>query len=120
MSKPKLLRIFDETTKDTAYSRLNNPVTVTQSDSTLIVNERISVLDNAMLTFTAPCSCSSVTTITVGGIEYTLVDLLNLRPTGAWVEGAVVSVVLDCDSKKAYVQSPNKVLNLDENGVLYI
>lgn len=104
MSKPKLLRVFDETTQDIAYSRLNNPVTVSLSGTSVVVDPSVVIECNTILTFTAPCDCSQVDTITAGGVNYELLDTMQKKPTSAWVTGSLVTVALDCTNKKAYLQ----------------
>lgn len=73
-----------------------------------------------MISFLAPCNCDAVDSVSIGGNTYQLVDPLGQRPSSAWVKGAMISIVLDCNSAKAYVQSPTRELKVDESGVLYI
>ena len=62
-----------------------------------------------IVTFTAPCDCDKVT----GGIVintkiYTVCDAMGNKVTGTggvWCAGAQVSVVLDCENRKAYIQN---------------
>lgn len=62
-----------------------------------------------IVTFTAPCDCASVTNgLVINGQTYTVCDAMGNCVTGkggAWCEGAQISVVLDCEKKKAYVQN---------------
>lgn len=66
------------------------------------------------VTFTAPCDCSSVECIQIDGVDYIVVDSLGSKVTGnpsggAWVRGAQVSVILDCENRKAYIQNIGKI-----------
>ena len=59
--------------------------------------------------FEAPCNCSSVECIQINGVDYSVVNALGdkvtgIRGGGTWVRGAHVSVILDCENKKAYLQ----------------
>lgn len=105
MSKPKLLKIFDKSTQDVAYSRLNNPVSVTKLENTLILDGSISVYNNTMLTFKSPCNCSEVFSITVSGVVYPLLDAAgnNVSTGDSFVAGSLVSLTLDTEEKKAYL-----------------
>lgn len=67
-----------------------------------------------IVTFTAPCGCDQVTDgLVINGETYTVCDAMGECVTGkggAWCAGAQISVVLDCENKKAYIQnaaSPN-------------
>lgn len=61
------------------------------------------------VTFTAPCDCASVTDgLSINGEIYTVCDAMGKCVTGVggtWAKGAQVSVVLDCENKKAYIQN---------------
>lgn len=64
-----------------------------------------------IVTFTAPCNCTEATGLVIGEDTYDVVNALGECITGsypAWVSGAQVSVVLDYENKKAYIQ--NKAL----------
>ena len=62
-----------------------------------------------IVTFTAPCSCADVTEgLVINGEIYTVCDAMGVCVTGtggAWCEGATVSVALDVENKKAYLQN---------------
>lgn len=62
-----------------------------------------------IVTFTAPCGCDQVTDgLVINGETYTVCDAMGECVTGkggAWCAGAQVSVVLDCENKKAYIQN---------------
>lgn len=63
-----------------------------------------------IVTFPAPCGCDEVTDgLSINGEIYTIVDGMGICVTGrggAWCSGAQVSVVLDVENKKAYIQNP--------------
>ena len=104
MSKPKILKIFDTTTDEKIYSKLTNPVTVTQSGTTLVVSSTLTLSGPSMITFKAPCNSSAVNTITANGISFSIVNTLNKTATGdVFVNGAMVSMILDTSSNKAYL-----------------
>lgn len=58
------------------------------------------------VTFPAPCGCDEVTDgLSINGDIYTVVDAMGVCVTGkggAWCSGALVSVILDVETKKAY------------------
>lgn len=61
-----------------------------------------------IVTFKAPCDCTEATGLVIGEDTYDVVDALGNCITGsylAWSGGAVVSVALDVDSKKAFLQN---------------
>ena len=62
-----------------------------------------------IVTFTAPCDCASVTDgLVINGETYTVCDAMGECVTGkggAWCAGAQISVVLDCENKKAFIQN---------------
>lgn len=63
-----------------------------------------------IVTFTAPCDCTEATGLLIGEDTYDVVDALGNCITGsylAWRSGAQVSVVLDCENKKAFIQNGN-------------
>lgn len=68
------------------------------------------------VSFKAPCSCSDITCIVIDGEDYALVDACNGSVAGTanrWVAGALISVMLDVDNKKAFVlnASPTTTYN---------
>lgn len=62
-----------------------------------------------IVTFTAPCDCDKVTDgIVINGTTYTICDAMGNKVTGTggvWCSGAQISVILDCENKKAYLQN---------------
>ena len=61
------------------------------------------------VTFPAPCDCASVTDgLSINGEIYAICDAMGKCVTGIdgkWAAGAQVSVILDCENKKAYIQN---------------
>lgn len=58
------------------------------------------------VSFVAPCNCLETTGLQIDGELYTVVDHLRRCVTGKggrWETGAIVSVILDVDSKLAYL-----------------
>lgn len=70
----------------------------------LTLPEGISPVDGKYISFSAPCDCGAADAITINGVDYELLDTCQRKPTGAWTPGSLVSVVLDCTNKKAYIQ----------------
>lgn len=67
-----------------------------------------------LVTFCAPYSCADVTEgLIIKGEIYTVCDAMGACVTGvggAWCEGATISVALDVENKKAYLQSSTKAI----------
>ena len=104
MSKPKILKIFDTTTDEKIYSKLTNPVTVTQSGTALVVSSALTLSGPSIITFKAPCNSSAVNTITANSISFSIVNTLNkTTASDEFVNGAMVSMILDTSSNKAYL-----------------
>ena len=62
------------------------------------------------VSFVAPCDCSIADGIQIDGVDYDIVDSVgNTVPfgKGVWRNGAVLSVILDVENKKAYLQNQN-------------
>lgn len=72
-----------------------------------------SACSGKQITFKAPCNSQAVSAISVCGVDYSIVNASGEAVCGcsenAWVEGAMVSVVLDTDTNKAYVQNSNVI-----------
>lgn len=110
MSKPKILTMFDETAEGSIYSKLNNPVTTTVIDRSLIVSGITDAHDKSIVTFKPGCDSSDVDSITINGYVYTIQDSLGnvvTGNTGMWVNGATISVALDTTNKAAYILNNN-------------
>lgn len=66
------------------------------------------------VTFTAPCDCTSVECIQINDVDYAVVDAMGNTLAGGssvWAGGSLLTVVLDVENTKAYLQNPagNKV-----------
>lgn len=77
------------------------------------------VVTGKQISFIAPCSCSDITCLIINNTEYMIVDALgsNIAGTDAWANGAIVSVILNVEDEKAYVQNPASS-NVDVNQVI--
>ena len=61
-----------------------------------------------IVTFKAPCDCTEATGLVIGEDTYDVVDAVGNCITGsylAWRGGTLVSVALDTDDKKAFLQT---------------
>ena len=64
------------------------------------------------VSFVAPCDCSIVECVQIDGEDYCVVDAMGNQVTGnptggVWCKGAKISVILDCESRKAYLLNGN-------------
>ena len=64
------------------------------------------------VTFVAPCDCSVVDCLCIDGEDYIVVDALGNKVTGnptggVWGAGAGVSVLLNAETKKAFILNGN-------------
>lgn len=58
------------------------------------------------VSFIAPCDCIDISCLCIDGEDYTIVDSCCCDiagTTGLWVSGAIVSVMLDVDNKRAFL-----------------
>ena len=76
-------------------------------DGAIVLNTPTGVGSGTTVKFEAPCDCSEVTAgIVINGITYDLVSAADEQVAGiggAWVAGAQIAVLLDCEDRKAYV-----------------
>lgn len=75
----------------------------------LTLTEGEPIVNGKQITFKAPCNCEGITAITIGNEEFALVNAAgtNLSTIGnAFIKDAMVTVILDTDGRKAYVQNP--------------
>lgn len=117
MSKPKTLKIFDNITDDTAYSKLNNFVEVTSNSNSIIVSTNINVKNNSTITFKAPCDGTGIISLIINSVTYTLVDAKNnnINAIGnVFIKDALVSVLIDTTNNRAYIQNAAGLLDLKE------
>lgn len=66
------------------------------------------VYNGMEINFKAPCDCTAADGLLIGNTTYSFVNAVGDVLTGAsgvWATGCIVSVILDCDTKKAYVQN---------------
>lgn len=78
------------------------------SEVVLTLPGSVKVETGLQVTFKAPCDCSVVSALVINGENYTVVDTLALCVTGkggAWTTGAALSVILDVENKRAYLQN---------------
>ncbi len=62
----------------------------------------------AHVSFKSPCDCSSAGNLRIGSNVYSIVDACGnvlTGKSGAFVSGAVLDLVLDCENLKAYLQN---------------
>lgn len=60
------------------------------------------------ISFVAPCDCTVTECIQIEGQDYAVVDAIGRTVTGVsgvWATGALVTVTLNCEDKKAYIQN---------------
>lgn len=73
---------------------------------TLTVEEYL--VTGKQITFEAPCDSNNVTGISIQGTYYDLVDFIgNKLPDNAFFKGSMVSVILNNETSKAFIQNPN-------------
>lgn len=61
------------------------------------------------VSFKSPCDCSAAGNLIIGNNAYSIVDACGNVLTGkggAFVSGAVLDAILDCENLKAYLQNP--------------
>ena len=70
----------------------------------------------ASIRFTAPCDCSQADSLVIGSNTYSFVDAvgnaINKR-TGSFAQGAVLEVLLDCENKRAYLNTSGRPPEVD-------
>lgn len=83
--------------------------TATIADNAIVLDLPAPVDTGSLVKFSAPCACSAVTGgLVIDGITYAVVDALGAVVTGkagVWDTGALVAVLLDVDSGKAFLQN---------------
>ena len=76
--------------------------------SKIIVNLGCPVVNGKQVSFFSPCASDTAECIIISEVEYELVDAYGKAITGinaAWSKDALVSVILDTNTNKAYVQN---------------
>lgn len=90
------------------------------STLTVTLPSYASVNNGRQIVFKAPCDCAGVTGLVINNNVYDLVDannnILSSVNTSAFKAGAMISVVLDVDNYKAYVQGASSGASI--NGVV--
>lgn len=78
------------------------------STLTVTLPSHTSVRNGRQIVFRAPCDCVGVTGLIINNNTYALVDannnILSSINTNAFKAGAMISVILDVDNYKAYIQ----------------
>lgn len=65
-------------------------------------------VNGKQVTFTAPCPCYETEAIQIDGVDYTICDAMGRCVTGkggVWNVGEIVSVILNTETRKAFLQS---------------
>jgi hypothetical protein len=90
------------------------------STLTVTLPSHTSVTNGKQVVFRAPCDCVGVTGLIINNNTYTLMDaannVLSSVNTNAFKAGAMISVVLDVDNYKAYIQGASSGAEI--NGVV--
>lgn len=115
MSMPRILKDLFEVRDESITATV-----VSTSNGKISLSTPLKVSNGSLVKFIAPCDCSDATHITIDSVSYQLVDTVGSKPVGLWVSGAMISVVLDSANKKAFIQSPTKILTVNPDGVLSI
>lgn len=66
------------------------------------------ITNGKQISFQAPCSSDNTTGLIINGVEYDIVNAIGdsiLGISNMWVRNAIVSVILNTDTKKAYIQN---------------
>lgn len=87
---------------------------------TVTLPEGTTACDGKQVTFRAPCNCTGVTGIIIGSSTYELIDAVGSSVGdigGAFSSGSMVSVILDTENSRAYIQNSASadLTNLDIN-----
>ena len=79
----------------------------------LTVSGRIST--GRLVSFVAPCGADTAECLTIGGVDYMICNAAgtNAAGTNAWASGAIVSVILNVEKHKAYIQNADTNAYLD-------
>lgn len=57
------------------------------------------------VSFVAPCDSTTEDFLVISGVEYAVLDAYECLPLNAWKAGNIVSVILNCDERKACLQN---------------
>lgn len=75
------------------------------------------IIKGKQVSFKAPCSSADATGLIINDIEYDMVDAIGnsmLGIGGAWACDAMVSVILNTNTNKAYIQNPGVSLSVED------
>lgn len=78
------------------------------------------VVNGKQVSFFSPCKSTEADSVVINNIEYALVDAnggLTKSAKSAWSKGALVSVILDTSTNKAYVQNATSNAYIEETFV---
>lgn len=73
----------------------------------LTVSETIA--KGKQISFKAPCDSKNAESLVINDVEYDIVDAVGdsvLKTFGIWAKDAIISVILNTDAKKAFIQNP--------------
>ena len=106
MARPKLLNVFIPTPDEILYTKTPSFVTVVQEGINLVVQETInSVQEGSSITFLTPCNYEDITGVSINGTVYEILEEDGLPPTEAFTTGVMVTLKLDVNNSKAYIQN---------------
>lgn len=57
------------------------------------------------VSFVAPCDSGTNDVLVINDVEYVVLDAYECLPQNAWKTGNIVSVILNCDERKACLQN---------------
>ena len=107
MGRPKLLNVFIPTPDETLYTKTPSYVTVVKENTNLVVQETVTnVQKGSSIVFSAPCDHEGIVGIKINNIVYEILDASGKSPKKAFVKGVLVSLKIDSDNRKVYIQNP--------------
>ena len=84
---------------------------------TVTLPEGVTLSQGKQISFTAPCDSTGVTGIIINNVTYTLLKANgDSLETGAFISGALVSVLIDLTNHKAYIQNAASAITFDDVG----
>ena len=91
---------------------------------TITLPSNTEVMNGKQITFKAPADCKGITSIIINNDTYELVDAANksVANVDSYVRGAMLSVILDVDDKRAYLQNGanSTISSADSNNKLFL
>ena len=90
-----------------------NKIILTLPDDKIVTGKQIS--------FVAPCGSLDTECLTIRSVDYTVCNAsgANVAGTNAWASGAIVSVILNVEDHRAYVQNASLTASLTIGSVTY-